>query len=140
MHARWIAAVAMIGTALALTALGAVMATTAAARPATDARQVKPGLSDFGLTGTQIALASAPVTDARQVQPGLSDFGRSADQLGSAPASIKHSTRPIVVSSSGFDWVDAGVGAAAMLGIVLLVGGLGAAVVLRSHRGEFGSA
>jgi hypothetical protein len=116
------------------------MATTAAARPATDARQVKPGLSDFGLTGTQIALASAPVTDARQVQPGLSDFGRSADQLGSAPASTKHSTRPIVVSSSGFDWADAGVGAAAMLGIVLLVGGLGAAVVLRSHRGEFGSA
>ena len=39
-----------------------------------------------------------------------------------------------ITSSSGFSWGDAGIGAAATLGIVFLIGALGAALVTRRHR------
>jgi len=39
-----------------------------------------------------------------------------------------------VAGSSGFHWVDAGIGAGAALGIVLLLGGLGASLVSRQTR------
>ena len=126
-----------VGGVLALVGFAAVTATATAARPATDARQVRPGLSDFGIAGT--TATARPVTDARQVRPGLSDFGRVSEQSRGAPSTP--SGQPVVVASSnGFDWTDAGVGAAAMLGVLLLAGGLGAAVVLRGHRREFRSA
>jgi len=44
-------------------------------------------------------------------------------------------------SASGFHWNDAGIGAAAMLGVVLLVSGVGASVALaHSHRRKLRSA
>jgi hypothetical protein len=39
-----------------------------------------------------------------------------------------------VASSAGFDWADAGIGAGATLGGVLLLGGLGAALVIARHN------
>ena len=38
------------------------------------------------------------------------------------------------VDSSGFHWVDAGIGAGATLGIILLIGGLGAGPISRHAR------
>jgi len=38
------------------------------------------------------------------------------------------------VGSSGFHWADAGIGAGATLGIVLLIGGLGAGLISRQTR------
>ena len=128
-----------IGVVLTLTALCVVAATAAATRPVTDARQIRPGLSDFALSDTQIGVAPAPVTDARQVRPGLSDFGLSPNQFTVEPNGPS-AKQPVAARRIGFDWADAGVGAAAMLGIVLLAGGLVAAVVIRSHSGEFRSA
>lgn len=93
-----------------------------------------------------VAIAAITVPAAQAVQqperPGLADFGLRQDPLygyrvdGTAsPAQVE------VISSGDFDWADAGIGAAATLGILLLVGGLGKALVLaRNHRREFRSA
>jgi hypothetical protein len=40
------------------------------------------------------------------------------------------------VTSIGFSWGDAGIGAGAALGVVLLLAGLGATIVLRQRRRE----
>ena len=40
-----------------------------------------------------------------------------------------------IVRSTGFHWVDAGIGAAVTLGIVLLLGGIGAGLISRHPRG-----
>ena len=45
-------------------------------------------------------------------------------------------TATVVTPSIGFSWGDAGIGAAATLGIVLLLGGLGAAFVSHRNRGD----
>jgi hypothetical protein len=41
---------------------------------------------------------------------------------------------PIASASTGFDWADAGIGASAMLGAVLLMAGLGAALISTRHN------
>jgi hypothetical protein len=40
----------------------------------------------------------------------------------------------VVTASGGFDWADAGIGAGATLGLVLLVAGLGAALITTRHN------
>ncbi len=105
--------------------------------------QLKPGLRDFGLSYAQIAVPRAPQTASPQLKPGLRDFGLSYGRIAVPPASTSGPAaqqQVEIVPSRGFDWRDAGIGAAATLGIVLLVGGLGAGLVLRSHRREFLSA
>ena len=85
----------------------------------------------------------APQTASPQLKPGLRDFGLSYGRIAVPPASTSGPAaqqQVEIVPSRGFDWRDAGIGAAATLGIVLLVGGLGAGLVLRSHRREFLSA
>jgi hypothetical protein len=108
------------------------------------------GLRDFGLwydwgsgratTGRHGEAANGSTT-AVPLLTGYHDFGLTNMQPAvvspSSPAASESSRE---IRAGGFDWADAGVGAAAMLGLVLLVGGLGAAVVLRGHRGEYRSA
>jgi len=43
---------------------------------------------------------------------------------------------PSAVSRQGFDWADAGIGAATMLGVIVLVGGLGFGLIVRNHHRE----
>ena len=50
-------------------------------------------------------------------------------------------TATIATGTIGFHWGDAGIAAAATLGIVLLIGGLGVTLMLRIvHRVSFGAA
>jgi hypothetical protein len=53
-----------------------------------------------------------------------------------APSRDRPSTVVVTVRDGGFDWADAGVGAAAMLATTLLA--LGAVLVLRPDRGGTG--
>jgi hypothetical protein len=124
-----------VGIALALTVFGALTATALAAPPVTDAHQLRPGLGDFGLAGGAIVVAP-PVTDARPDKPGLRDFGipgSTAALNAVSPSTPAPTTTAAVDTTRGFDWADAGIGAAATLGLVLVLGGLGAALV---HRGQ----
>jgi hypothetical protein len=132
----------VIGVALALAALGVF--TSPAAAQSRAAPTLRPGLSDFGLSYSQIAVPpQAQTVSAPQLKPGLRDFGLSYAQIAVPPASAGESSaqQPVEIAQpGGFDWGAAGVGAAAMLGVVLLVAGVGASVVLRSHRQELRSA
>jgi hypothetical protein len=51
-----------------------------------------------------------------------------------APIGWARATPPAANGSGGFDWGDAGVGAAGMLGIVLLVGGIGVVLIAARSR------
>ena len=133
----------VIGVALALAALG-VFASASAARPSGGAAPtLRPGLSDFGLPHSKIVVPSqARTASTPQLKPGLSDFGLAYTGITVPPASTRTSSalQPVESRQPGFDWGDAGVGAAAMLGIVLIVAGLGAGLVVRGHRRELRSA
>ena len=50
-----------------------------------------------------------------------------------APFQQTSASTPTLTSSSGFEWGDATIGAAATLGAVLLLGGLGAILVMSRH-------
>jgi hypothetical protein len=56
---------------------------------------------------------------SRQIKPAVC---LSSAETAAVPAQV--------VPSGGFDWADAGIGAGAMLGLVLLLAGLGAALVV----------
>jgi hypothetical protein len=121
-HYRIVSAlvVALVGTAIAAPAAGA--------RPV-DQVQVRLNPDEQ----TLIAAASQEATQASPVRP-------NPDQLGGAPRylpaqQLAELTRPQVVqatSGSGFDWGDAGIGAAVMFGLTMV--GVGTAVVLNARR------
>ena len=76
-----------------------------------------------------VAALSAPVAVAAPVEerfPGLSDQGTNAD-LGTVPEP------PAATPSEGFDWGDAGIGAAGAIAIIAITGGL-ALEYGRRHR------
>ncbi len=82
-----------------------------------------------------IAALAAPAAWAAPAEQILSEnagntTGNTQEQPYSSP-----SPAPVSVSSDGFDWGDAGVGATAMLALAAMLGG--AALVLRNrpHRG-----
>src|SRR5215475_1485287 len=119
------------GIILALATFGVMTTSAFAGTPVTDAHQLRPGTSDFAAAG---ATAVAPqVTNAHPSATGLSDFGivgnTAALDSVSAPEPTTAPARYGV--AHGFVWADAGVGAAATLGLVLVIAGLGAALVHR---------
>lgn len=67
-------------------------------------------------------------------QPASGTALRPDDRPGPRGPGTAVDSRPIVVVDrpNGFDWVDAGVGAAAALGLVLLASGV--SLVARRHR------
>jgi hypothetical protein len=66
------------------------------------------------------------------IKPGCSDFGLVYRYgAGCVPATVAPAKRS---AAAGFRWGDAGIGAAAMLGGVLLVVGLGAGLVLSRRQ------
>lgn len=102
------------------------------------------GLRDFGLrydwgssratTGSHVEAANGS-TSAVPLLTGYRDFGLTNMQPAvvrpSSPIASEHIRE---IRAGGFDWADAGIGAAAMLCFVLIVAGLGAALVRSQHR------
>ena len=77
-------------------------------------------------------LPGGPPVSTRSVYPPL-ETGQGFSFA--APAGRTQPTPLAANGPGGFDWGDAGIGAAGMLGIVLLVGGVGAALIAaRNHR------
>jgi hypothetical protein len=106
------------------------------------------GYRDFGLTNMQPAVVGAAVRLTSQAvggslvadtgvfppRTGYRDFGLTSMQPAVVQAAPTAASEPLdEFGASGFDWADAGVGAAAMLGLVILAG-LGAGLVLRGHH------
>ncbi len=125
----------MNGRTRYLTWIAGALAAAAIAVPVAQghAQPLRRGVSDFGRSPTQVVGQG----HATPLRPGIADFGLTWDQVygASAPTQVE------VPTAAGFDWNDAGIGAAAMLGIVLIVGGVGAGLlVTRNHRREFRSA
>jgi hypothetical protein len=66
-----------------------------------------------------------------------------AKEIGTAPFGAKYTTPPpttivrVSTPAGGFDWADAGIGAAGGLALSML--GIGAALVISSHRRVHGS-
>ena len=94
----------------------------------------------IALSALLIAAIGAPAAKAghedvgprralRMIHPGANPHSQdvAALQRSSAPGQA-------VASSSGFDWSDAGVGAAASIGLLLLAGGV--TVTVRHGRGR----
>jgi hypothetical protein len=110
--------------------------------PQTDTGAVPPlrGYRDFGLafaTPAERPLVSETMSSVPQVR-GYGDFGLPIAQPEIVPNSVvTPASQPLdEISASGFDWADAGAGAAATLGLVVIVGALGAGLVMtrRHHR------
>jgi hypothetical protein len=100
---------------------GAVAASTAAAQPFRDLRS--PDARDAAARAQSGADLRSP--DARDAAQGRGAW--SAPQIVVVKVS-----RPRVSGSAGFDWADAGIGAGAAFGLVLL--GVGGTLVV-THRG-----
>jgi hypothetical protein len=88
-----------------------------------------------------LAVVAAIVAAIAQANSGRGSNGGTLDPwayslihraAGGGPASY-------VVKSTGFDWQDAGVGAATTLGLVVFVGGGGALALRRRHTVVHGS-
>jgi hypothetical protein len=86
---------------------------------------VSPRTAQHGRQG------AASSTGGASVKRGCNDFGLIWDSRYGcvAPRLVQ-----VSVAASGFHWRDAGIGAGAMLGIVLIVAGLGSAHVARAHH------
>lgn len=75
--------------------------TSAVAAPIGQSSTPRPGLSDFGLTPSQIAAASqAQATVTPPLKPGLSDFGRTNPLLGVPTGSVDTSPTQQTVAIS----------------------------------------
>ena|SRR5437764_1494685 len=114
-----------VGTALAI---GALAAPAASASPIHDGMSARPD--------TQV-VSSAPA--GRQIDP-LAFSRQDKQAVSTAPATTgsAHVTAspspgsPVATSDGGFDWGDAGIGAAG--GLVLAMGGLGGALAISRRR------
>lgn len=94
-----------------------VLCTAAIAAPAAQAT-----FNDHGAGATGGAGAAPPRDPA--------EHGRGVAQQDTSPVVIDR--RPIVLESGGFDWAEAGIGAAGAAGLVLVGGG----AVLLARRGR----
>ena len=72
----------------------------------------------------------------RAKSPSWTTGDCSAEVKPASCYAMFESTTTQATGSVGFSWGDAGIGAAATLGIVFLVGALGAALVTRRHRDD----
>jgi hypothetical protein len=106
-------------------AVGALAAPTAAAQPVQDMRS--PDARD---AATRVQ--STP--DLRS--PDVRDAAQGRGTASAPQIVVMKVSRPQVSGSRGFDWADAGIGAGAVFGLVLL--GVGATLVV-AHRGRAGA-
>jgi hypothetical protein len=97
-----------------------VLCTAAIAAPAAQAT-----FRDYGAGGTGGGAGAAPPREP-------AEHGRGVAQQDTGPVVIDR--RPIVLESGGFDWADAGIGAAGAAGLVLV--GSGAVLLARRGRRE----
>jgi hypothetical protein len=110
--------------ALALAA-GALMASTAAAQSSQDLRS--PDARD----------AAARVQSGQDLRsPDARDAAQGRGTSSAPQIVVVKISRPLVSGSGGFDWGDAGIGAGAVFGLVLL--GVGGTLVV-GHRGRAGA-
>jgi hypothetical protein len=110
--------------------VGAVAAPTAGAQSVQDMRS--PDARDAAtVVQSSPDLRSPDVRDAAQGRGTA-----SAPQIVVMKVSRPQVSRPQVSGSGGFDWADAGIGAGAVFGLVLL--GVGATLVV-AHRGRDGA-
>ena len=79
---------------------------------------------------TVIGAVAAPAASAYPVDKPLP--GTHGDEPNNAILHRDGDTRPVPASGDGFDWGDAGIGAAATLALAAIAGG--AAVVTRPRR------
>ena len=105
--------------------VGALAAPTAGAQSVQDMRS--PDARD-GATRVQ----SSP--DLRS--PDVRDAARGRGAASAPQIVVMKVSRPQVSGSGGFDWADAGIGAGAVFGLLLL--GVGATLVV-AHRGRAGA-
>jgi hypothetical protein len=123
-------------TAAALTVLATVAfaAPAGAAEPAQDLRS--PDARDAAALAQERYYSSddGPAQDLR------SPDARDAELISHGLLRLEPTRTPapatVATPSSGFDWVDAAIGAAAALGIALLASGAALVVRRRSHRDE----
>ena len=115
----------LIAVALTVTAVAAPMAqagTGQSAQPKVDPLAVSY-VRGQGLSASQVRDWTVGACSHQAKPTGC----YSAVERSAAPAEA--------VGSNGFDWADAGIGAGATLGMVLLLAGLGAALVIsRQNR------
>jgi hypothetical protein len=78
---------------------------------------------------TVIGAIAAPTASAARVDPGGVDVGYASPY---SPTSER--TQPAPVVSEGFDWGDAGIGAAAILALAAIGAGTTVAIGYRSGR------
>jgi hypothetical protein len=136
MSARTPHRLTIVLTAIAIATLGPVSTSGARATPNPCANAsarclygVPRPAEVFGPASTSVARATPdPCADASArclygVPRPTESFAPTATSVASAPS-----------RAQTFQYGDAAIGAAAMLGLVLVVGGLGTAVIIRSHR------
>jgi hypothetical protein len=78
-----------------------------------------------------LALATAAPASARPIDP-YSPASASSAPVGSAPASAAPTIVHVTAPGGGFDWGDAGIGAAG--GLALSILGLGSALAVSDRR------
>jgi hypothetical protein len=103
---------------------GALAAPTAGAQSVQDLRS-----PDAGDVATRVQSSR----DLRS--PDARDAAQGRGSASAPQIVVTKVSRPPVPASRGFDWADAGIGAGAVFGLVLL--GVGAALVV-AHRGRAG--
>jgi hypothetical protein len=117
-----------IRTLARITATLAALAIIVPAAHAGHTQPLKRGLADFRVAAQQPAQHRPPATPMR----GCTDFGLVFDYKNGCVTPRTAQTQP---ATSSFHWHDAGIGAGATLGIVLLLAGLGSAILPRAqHR------
>jgi hypothetical protein len=126
MATRLTAAIAL-AFALACTTVGLASAAWAPAN-ANHFDGRSPDTKDAALTAHQGRLAAGPATAS---QSAISD-GRSPDTKDAAAAAAHATPSPVIIlGASGFDWTDAGIGAAAGIGLATIAA---AALALSRNR------
>lgn len=124
----WLVGVALLGGPPAAFAMPAPQ--DPAPAPAAAAVSVDLRSPDARDAGRAPVATAAPATTYVVAAPDATDAARGiriGAQVVAAPAPVSSSP-----SSTGFEWGDAAIGAAALLGLLALAGGLG--VILVHHR------
>jgi hypothetical protein len=121
-------------------------------------RHILLGLTKWGAPALVVGALAAPTAGAQSVQdmrspdardattrvqsspdlrsPDVRDAARGRGTASAPQIVVTKVSRPPVSGSGGFDWADAGIGAGAVFGLVLL--GVGATLVV-AHRGRAGA-
>jgi hypothetical protein len=122
------------------TAAALILSVAAAGAPAASARPQGPDAATGGNQPPAVA-NQAPAVYSRQDKSTVPPASPSTSAVGTAPSTssggiAKASAAPTVIRvqapSSGFDWGDAGIGAAGGLALAML--GLGGALAISSQR------